>query len=215
MNAAGPGQDQRPVAYAMEDKPAGTGALGLKIFLSSLGMLFGATLIGYLFIRLRAPQWPPPGVPELPGILAFSTLLILVSSVTAQAALRAARGQKEPALHRAVLATFALGVVFLVLQVLAWRQMMPAAAEIGRRSMVALGTPAVDPTPRQFAALFFALTILHALHVLGGLVAFGLLLSRRLAFRRPRLVLTRVRHAAVYWHFLDAVWVVMYLVLLI
>lgn len=201
---------------ATEELPSGTGALGLKIFLTSLGMLFGATLTGYLVIRSRAPHWPPEGVPHLPRILVLSTLLIIVSSFTAQWALRAARSERAESLHRAVLTTFVLGVVFLVLQAFAWFQMAPAVEQLGAFRPPALpGTPVADPAPRQFAFLFYTLTVLHALHVLGGLVAFALLLNPRFAFRRPRLVLRRVRHAAVYWHFLDAVWVVMYVVLLI
>lgn len=194
--------------------PTGTGDLGLRIFLASLTMLFGATLIGYLFIRLRANEWPPMGVPPLPSWLALSTVLIVVSSGSAQLALSASKRGRGTDLRRWLAVTFALGVVFLVAQTVAWLEMMPAVRQIGARDMIAR-VPIVDPLPRQYAFLFFTLTVLHALHVLGGLVALALAIRGAAGALTPATLARRVRHGIVYWHFLDLVWVVMYAVLLL
>ncbi len=195
--------------------PPGTGVLGMWVFLAALSMLFGATLLGYLLTRLRAPQWPPPGMPHLPLVLVFSTLVILVSSWTAQGALMAARAQHPDVLRRGLLLTFLLGVLFLGSQSFAWAAMLPAVEKIGLRQPYSLPAVPVDNTPRQFAFLFFTLTVLHAVHVLGGLVAFAFARFSRIDYRRPIAALGRVRHAVVYWHFLAVVGVVMYIVLLI
>ena len=45
----------------------GTGVLGMGIFLASLTVLFLASIVGYLVVRLKAPAWPPPGMPRLPN----------------------------------------------------------------------------------------------------------------------------------------------------
>lgn len=196
-----------------EETPT-AGSLGMRVFLFSLTMLFGASLVGYAVIRLRAPAWPPPGMPGIPWVLALSTALIVVSSFAAQRAWRLAREQKQDALHRALVTTLTLGLLFVALQAVAWWQMFPAVEAIGLRPRHA-GPPAGDPAPRQFAFLFYTLTVLHALHVLGGLVAFALLLNRRLSYRSPLRMLARVHHAVVYWHFVDGVWLVLYVALLL
>ncbi len=198
-----------------QELPAGTGNLGMWLFLAALSMLFGATVVGYLFIRAQATTWPPAGMPALPLSLIASTVLILASSFTAQGALMAARAQRHDVLMKGLLLTFVLGLLFFVSQSVSWAEMFPAVQKIGLRGVIVPGAPRPDPTARQFAFLFYTLTVLHALHVLGGLIAFALVRFGRLVYRQPVLMLGRVRHAVVYWHFLAAVWVVLYAVLLI
>ncbi len=192
----------------------------MTVFLVSLGMLFSATVIGYLTIRFRARVWPPPGMPHLPLGLAVSTIVIIVASITGQRALRAAREDRAAAVRRGLAVTLGLGVLFLVCQVVNWAQLLPAVRTMGVRALSGpagrVAAPiAHDPTPRQFAFLFYTLTGLHALHVLGGLVALSLTARRAWAGWDWSAQLRRVRHTVVYWHFLAAVWLVLYAALLI
>lgn len=198
-----------------QELPAGTGNLGMWLFLAALTMLFGATIVGYTVIRMRAATWPPAGMPALPLSLIASTVLILASSWTAQGALMAARAQRHDVLMKGLLLTFGMGVLFFVSQTVSWIEMFPAIQRIGLRGPVVPGAPLADPTARQFAFLFYTLTVLHALHVLGGLVAFALVRFGKLVYSQPVVTLGRVRHAVVYWHFLAAVWIVLYAVMLI
>ena len=198
-----------------QDLPSSTGALGMRLFLIALGMLFGATLLGYLVIRSRAAAWPPPGAPSLPLSLVFSTIVILTSSWTAQGALMAARAQRHDVLRKGLLLTFVLGLVFCISQTVGWIEIYPAVSRMGLRQPAVPGALMADHSPRQFVFLFYTLTALHAVHVLGGLVAFALARFGNLDFRTPLVALGRVRHAVAYWHFLAAVWVVMYVVMLI
>lgn len=182
--------------------------------------MFSATLIGYLTIRLRARAWPPAGMPHLPLGLIFSTVVILVASLAAQGALRAAREGRTAAVRRGLVITLALGVLFLVSQAVNWAQLLPAVREMGVRALAGPagrvpGPPRTDPTPRQFAFLFYTLTGLHGLHVLGGLAALSMTARRAWAGLDWSAQLRRVRHAVVYWHFLAAVWLVLYAALLI
>ncbi len=144
--------------------------VGLVIFLGATAMLFAALLLAYAIVRSEAPSWPPAGAPPFPrGAAAANTLALVAVSL----ALR--RGW--------VRASFAFGAAFLAAQALLWRHLVsihlgPAAGALGE--------------------VFFALSALHALHVLGGLVALALTGARRL------------RVLAIYWDFVLAVWLVVY-----
>jgi heme/copper-type cytochrome/quinol oxidase subunit 3 len=61
------------------------------IFLAALTVLFLAAIAGYLVVRLKASDWPPPGMPRLPGGLWLATLVLLAGSITIELARRAIR----------------------------------------------------------------------------------------------------------------------------
>ena len=183
-----------------ERRPAVAGAsrLGMKFFLLSLAVLFVASLVAVVVVRGRAAEWPPADAPALPRLLWLSTLLLVACSVAAHVAVTAIRGGSQKRLRRWLGVTAALGVAFLASQAVAWLSFYD---------------------PERFGAdlygfTFFMLTGLHALHVLGGLVALGvgLWLARRGAFTWAQY--DGVRNVALYWHFLDGVWLVLFAFLL-
>jgi cytochrome c oxidase subunit III len=146
------------------------GVVGLAIFLGATSMLFVAALFAYAVLRAQAPAWPPAGTPPFPrGAAGANGLLLLGAGL----ALRKGRPR----------AAALLGAAFLALQALLWRHLV--AAHLG---------PGAGP----LGDAFFALSILHALHVAGGLVA--------LAFTRA----SRLRLLTIYWDFVAAVWAVIY-----
>jgi cytochrome c oxidase subunit 3 len=170
----------------------------MAVLLASLTMLFAAGVVGYLVIRARAEAWPPPGVPSLPGGLWLSTVLILLSSATLHWAVDGIRHDDRRALRMGLTATAVLGLAFLASQTLSWFALV--AAE-GR------------PQANLYAFTFFVLTVLHALHVVGGLVPLGLVTARawRGAYTRERHA--GVEYTAIYWHYLGGVWLVLFAVL--
>ena len=96
-----------PFADAQARQVAGT--QGMRLFLLSLGVLFGASLIGYVSILIMA--WgEKPDLPPLPATLWLSTLLLVISSVTMQTAVVSARRGNRALLPVAMLATTALGL---------------------------------------------------------------------------------------------------------
>jgi cytochrome c oxidase subunit 3 len=179
---------------------AGTRRFGMFLFLVSLSVLFAASMAGYLVVRLRAPEWPPPGSPPLPAGLWASTIVLLASSGTMRWAEKAVREDRGDALRRALLLTLLLGVAFLVLQILNWS---------------AMGSPPKEGGSALYGFTFYMLTGLHAAHVLGGIGALSLVTAkaRRGAYSsRNR---SGVDSCAMYWHFLDVVWIILFVVLLI
>lgn len=170
----------------------------MRLFLASLSVLFLASIVGYLVIRLRAPEWPPPGTPPLPFGLVWATLVLLVSSGTMHVAFKGARSGNGSLLRAGLALTFLLGVVFLVLQVHNW-SVLKAASVTAERDL--------------YGFTFFLLTVLHAVHVLGGLAGLGVTTAKAFRGAYSAENHTGVQLASMYWHFLDVVWVVVFVVL--
>jgi cytochrome c oxidase subunit III len=187
----------------------GAGRLGMTLFLAALGMLFAASMVGYLVVRLRAPAWPPAGSPRLPGGLWISTLILLLSSGTMHLALSGVRGRKaDPAAgatggrpHLWLWATFALGLAFLASQLLNWIHLI-----------VGSHLPAQS---NLYAFTFYMLTGLHGAHVVGGLIPLAVTSIRGGRGRYTPLAHDGVLFMSMYWHFLDAVWLVMFAVMVV
>jgi len=162
-----------------------TGAVGMAVFLGTCAMLFAALLFAYAVVRSQAAAWPPPGTPPFPRGPAASNGLLLIA---AGFALRRAR-TRGPAWATAALG---MGALFLLMQASLWGRLV--AAHLGP------GTGALGDA-------FFALSMFHALHVLGGLVAIAVLLRAR---ARPEARPRRLRLAMIYMDFVAVVWVVIY-----
>ena len=174
--------------------------MGMWLFIASLAMLFGASLVGYLVIRMRAPEWPPPGSPALPAGLWISSALLVLLSVLLAFAERSIRGGREEGLTRMLSAATLVSVAFLAAQVSNWMR-MASDNVLPQQSLLVWG--------------FYTLTFLHALHVLAGLVP---LIVVTLRARRGRYTATDyegVHLVALYWHFLAVAWVAILVVLLI
>ena len=173
----------------------GVGRMGFLLFLASLGMLFAASMVGFLVIRVRADVWPPPGAPGLPFGLWIGTAVLIASSGTMAWATRAIRAGRAAVLGQALAVTWLLGVVFLGLQVANWMQF--AGAEATARSSL-------------YGFTFFMLTGLHGAHVVGGLAPLAVVTVNAFRGRYTAAEHRGVTYGAMYWHFLDGVWLVMF-----
>ncbi len=175
----------------------------MRLFLLSLGILFGATVIGYISIRLLAIH-QPLDLPPLPGGLWLSTVVLVASSVTIQRAVVAARQGRPRELRAGLASTTALGVTFLIIQAtcwIAWAEPMRASLEQSEQ--------------RFLLTAFYVLTGFHALHVVGGLVPLAVITRRAFAGGDPDPQHAGLIYTAMYWHFLGGVWVATYGTLLI
>jgi cytochrome c oxidase subunit 3 len=178
-----------------------TSSLGMLVFLASWGMMFAGLFFAYGFARSKAIVWPPPGAPALPLALpAINTAVLLASSVAFIQGIAALRRGRRAAFKAAVGITLALGVLFLALQLLLWSTV--AASGLG----VADGS---------YGAVVYAFTAFHALHVLAGV---GILLwvfvqALRGAYTEHNTI--NVRVCAMFWHFVDVVWLFMFLTIFV
>ena len=174
-----------------------TRRIGMRLFLLSLSILFVACLIGILVIRLRAEQWPPPGSPEIPGGLWISTAILAVLSTLLVLAVRATRAGRAAEASRLLAASTALGVAFLAAQTSNWFAMAGEGDDV-QKTMLAFA--------------FWMLTVLHGLHVLGGLVPLSIT-TVRAAQGRYLSDPEPVELVADYWHFLGITWLAIFAVL--
>lgn len=173
-----------------------TSFVGMVMALASWTMLFGSLFFAYAILRLRAGTWPPDGVEALPRLLPLvNTLVLLLSSAVLVRGVRAEADARLGALLGALKGTLALGSLFLVLQLAVW---------------VPLWRSGFTLASGVYGSIFYALTVFHALHVLAGLVALAVLVpgARKGRYRSGRQ--SAVRLSAMFWHFVDAVWVVMF-----
>ncbi|MFB3908673.1 MAG: heme-copper oxidase subunit III [Candidatus Eisenbacteria bacterium] len=176
----------------------GAGRLGMIVLLLALTMLFGASVVGALVLRLRGGAWSPAaGVPGLPSGLWASTILILASSATIEWAFRSARGGRQQGIRRGLALSFLLGLAFLASQTANWLRWLGTA----------------ESRPQLLVFAFFLWTGLHAAHVLGGLIALGIVTRRALRGRYGSLAYDGVAFTRMYWHYLAAVWLVLFALL--
>jgi cytochrome c oxidase subunit 3 len=166
--------------------------IGLGIFLAVVGALFSLLVSAYL-VRMGGTDWWSPPVPPL---LWVNTAVLVASCATMQWATVEARRGGHEAMRIALDAALATGALFLVGQVVAWRQ------------LAAAGYVLADNPANSF---FYLLTGLHGLHILGGLAVLGRTRVRASAGRRclQTALLLSTELCATYWHFMLVVWLVL------
>src|SRR5688500_15084493 len=99
--------------------------LGVLILFVSMSVLFTATIVGFWFTRLNAPQFRAPGLPDLPHGLLFSTGLIGLTSFAIGSAQLAIRKNQLEAVKRWLMVAATLGLLFLFMQTANWLAMRP------------------------------------------------------------------------------------------
>jgi len=142
--------------------------------------------------RMAYEDWRPS--PQL-GLLWANTLALILSSVALQWAQFSVRRGHMDAMRVALLAGGAFTVVFLVGQILAWRQ---------------LSTMGYFDVTNPAIAFFYLITGLHGLHLLGGLVAWGRTFSKVWGDFDAAIIRHSVELCTLYWHYLLGVWLVLF-----
>lgn len=177
----------------LPQRPTGMGMFGMRIALIPITVLFIATAYIY-YVRSRTGiNWRSVPVPTL---LWLSTALILVSSWTLERARTALHRDNHGLYKRWLLRTLYLGFGFLASQALALTQLV---------------TRGLFMRHNPHSSLFYVITGSHGAHLLGGLIALAYLLVRRTSGSTRRVVIV----TALYWHFLAALWVGLFLFLLL
>ena len=191
------------IPYTTEARPD-TGLtnpkLGIWLFLASEVMLFGSLFSAYALLRTGAASWPDQSATLNVPIAGANTVLLVLSSVAIVRAVAAARGTSFERFRRTMGLSFGLGSLFLVVKAIEYRM------ELGNGLL---------PSTNNFLGLYFTLTGLHALHVIGGLLVNGHLwwTGETMWRTAPALFASRAGAAALYWNFIDVIWLIMFVVL--
>ncbi len=172
-----------------------TPALGLRVLLTVITVLFSLLIVAYAD-RMGLGDWRP--LPE-PWLLWLNTAMLILSSAALHWACVGARRGQIASVKDGLLAGGVFACAFLAGQLLVWQR------------LVALDYFAATNPAYGF---FYLVTALHALHLLGGLVAWGRTTAKAWqGFETGKLRLS-VELCAVYWHFLLVVWLVLFALLL-
>lgn len=172
---------------------------GMWWFLASLGVLFAATIVGYLAVRLGKPEWALEELPPLPSTLWLSTALLVLLSSTLEWGRRKAAAGFSPLLMIRLAVVWASA--FLAAQTWSW--------------VLVLGNDLSSDAGNLYAFAFFMLTVLHALHVLGGILSLAWVERRARHGAYSAGQTLGLHEAVIYWHFLLGTWIVLYAVLAI
>ena len=183
----------QPVA-ATRDAPPSMVGVGVVVWLASELMFFAGLFAAWFFLRAEnGDAWPPDDVELATGRTALATAVLVASSLTVHAAVRAAEHGDRRSAARWTLLTVGLGALFLTNQALEYAEL-----EFSLSS-------------NAYGSMFYLLTGFHGLHVLGGLVL--LLAVLAVGTGRTRAGLEEpLTMASYYWHFVDVVWVAMFAV---
>jgi cytochrome c oxidase subunit 3/cytochrome o ubiquinol oxidase subunit 3 len=158
--------------------------------------IFTIFVVAYLFYLGKSLSGPTPSqVLQIPWV---NSICLLSSSATIWRSEQAIKAGLIKRFSTWWMATVVLGAIFLVGTAQEWRKLIE--------------TDGLTIHTNLFGTTFYSLVGLHAFHVVAGLVMLGLVLAMALAGRIKAIHAERIKVLAIYWHFVDAVWVVVFTV---
>ncbi len=167
----------------------------LWVAIGSILMMFAGLTSAYIVKRNQA-SWTSF---ELPKIFWVATAVILISSLTMFLSLKSFR-QREMAKYRMLLsATMILGIAFVVLQTLGFTQLWKSGLTL--QATVSY-------------SFLYVIVGLHALHVVGGVIALLVMFARAFSTRTRNYSAVPVELMSTYWHFVDILWIYLLIFLL-
>lgn len=178
--------------------PIPTGKIGLWLLIAAIVIMFAGFTSAYI-VRSGAEDWRPLA---MPAILWFNSAVLLLSSLTMHLALTSIRGKwgQDGKLMLWLSLTVLLGMVFLSGQLAAWGQ-------LAQQGVYLRSNPA--------SSFFYLLTATHGVHLIGGLVFLAYVFARAARHRYTPQQHLSVELCATYWHFLDGLWLYLFVFLFV
>ena len=171
--------------------------LAIWCFLASEIMLFGGLFSAYVLLRVGAPSWPDAASVLNVPLATLNTFILISSSVTMVMAWASCAMRNFGKFKFYMALTLLLSLDFLVVK------------------SVEYGTKFHHhhyPSTSIFYAIYFTLTGLHGLHIIGGMIvnAYFLFFGKNLWNKNPEQFTGRIEVAGLYWHFVDLVWIILF-----
>jgi cytochrome c oxidase subunit III len=189
------------IPYIVEARPdtgLHNGKLGVWLFLASEVMLFGALFSAYIILRSGSVEWPHG---ELNIWLGMANTFILIGSSVTMVMAWVSLKLHDWAKHRIyLLITVLLSALFLVNKYFEYAEHFSKGE---------------GPWHNTFFAIYFTLTGLHGIHILGGMVVMLYFLGpgAKMYKTNPEQFTNRIEITGLYWHFVDLVWIFLFPVL--
>ncbi|MGN7889499.1 cytochrome c oxidase subunit 3 [Dyadobacter sp. 22481] len=186
--------------YKLEREPQETLAMDPKkfilwLFLVTIIMLFASQSSAYL-VRRAEGNWLEF---EMPQIFWYSTVVLIMSSVAMQWSYFSAKKDQFQQLKIAISITFVLGLIFLYMQFQGWKELVAM-------NVYFVGNPS--------GSFFYVFTGLHGFHIITGLIVLVFALFSAFKLNVHSKNLRRIQISATYWHFLDILWLYLFVFLL-
>lgn len=187
--ALGYAANMEPSPYAIPSRK-----LAMWLFILSDACTFGALLFAYGYLRTASPDWPTPFkfYPSVLNVIVM-TFVLITSSLTMLGAVDASKAGDKAKTMRWMGITVVLGAIFAILHIREWMGLIGEGVRLFQNPW---GSP-------LFGASFFGITGLHLLHVISGVIAISVVAR---GFSRGSLTAGHVESTALYWHFVDIVW---------
>ncbi len=172
--------------------------LGIWLFLASEVMLFGGLFSAYIMLRLSDPNWASYGQQALNVPLAtLNTAVLITSSVTMVMSWVALKlnDLKKYSMYMGLTLLCSFG--FLIIKYIEYTSKFDHG---------------LFPSTNNFLAIYFTLTGLHGLHVIGGIIVNGYFFGpgKKMWDTEPKRFTNRIEVAGLYWHFVDLVWIFLF-----
>ena len=186
------------IPYTVEARPD-TGLynakMGIWLFLASEVMLFGALFSSYVILRTGNPDWVQH--PMNVSLATLNTMILITSSVTVIMSWASLRLKDFAKFRIYFLSTLLLAGGFMVVKGIEYNQEF---------------SQGLFPWSDNYMGIYFTLTGLHGLHVVGGMVVIAYLLGpgAKMWKTAPEQYVNRVESVGLYWHFVDLVWIFLF-----
>ena len=165
------------------------------VAIGSILMMFAGLTSAYIVKRSQV-NWL---MIEIPVIFWFSTLTILSSSATIHLSLKSLRDKRMVEYRRWMVVTAVLGVLFIISQIIGFVQ-------FGKQDIRIVGAGS-----NASYSFLFAISSLHGLHVLGGVIALLVIAIRAVSISKRNYSTLPLEITATYWHFVDALWIYLFI----
>ena len=169
----------------------------LYVGIFTVVMLFAA-LTSAVILRSADSGWSPISLPKM---FWYSTAIIILSSITLNIGLMAAKSNAFGRVQLFLTITILLGIAFGISQFLGWKEMV--------QQNIFLTGPASSPS----GSYVYFISFLHLVHILAGLIYLLVVWVGSLRKRYNSGNLMGIRHATIFWHFLDGLWIYLFLFL--
>ena len=169
---------------------------GLWLFMITVVMIFAALTSAYI-VRQGEGNWTEF---DLPISMWISSVIILLSSGTMHWALLSAKNNDLEKVKLAVTITSVLGVGFLISQLVVWNDLVAD-------NIYFVGNPS--------GSFLYVLSGLHGLHLVSGVIFLIIVLISTFKYKVHSKNLTQIQMCATYWHFLDVLWIYLFVFLLL
>src|SRR5262249_6538897 len=174
--------------------------VGIWMFLASEVMLFGSLFSSYVLLRSGAEWWPVQSeIVNIP-LATLNTAILISSSVTMVMAWASLKLHDFGKYKLYMGLTFLCGVGFLVIKAIEYNEKFQHS---------------FYPSTNNFIGIYFLMTGLHAIHVIGGMIVNGYMWGpgAKMWKTNPEQFTNRVEVAGLYWHFVDLVWIFLFPIL--